>query len=112
MSVVGIYADFNTSFDTLHNATHGRCQSPQRLVRPELLRQLKFRDRPTMQCVARRKDGSFDLTLYTQGSRWSGENSACITYSVYLHTFPSRVDRDIIEFRKFLRGIKIGFAVC
>lgn len=111
ISVVGIYANFNTSFKTLRDAI-GPCKSPRGIVRPDISRRLKFRDRPTVQCIRPGKDGSFDLTLYTQGSRWSHQHTACIIYDVYLHTSRSRLDRDIVEFEKFLRGIKIGFDVC
>lgn len=105
-----IWADYNAGFATSVYPTWEGCKrSP---LAPSLRRELRSRARSWGTCVLRTKDGRIELNLIAMTGSYDrswGEEAGkpCFHYSMTLRTYPNRFARDLIEFRKFLRQVKL-----
>jgi hypothetical protein len=55
-----------------------------------------------------RTELSLDVMTGSYDRSWGEEaGKPCLTFSMSLRTYPNRFNRDLIEFRKFLRQVKL-----
>jgi hypothetical protein len=112
-SAVGIYASYNTSFETsangelpCRNGTAPRGSSIS-------LRGLAFPRLNSVTCAIRRRDGSLEFVVAAQAGTWGPGASSPeftaphINYRAFLSTRPAHAARDLAMFREFLAHIVI-----